>query len=316
MTRRLAACAALLLFASAAAAQEPPRAARMVVTFPAGGTADVLARLVADAMGRATGATIVVDNRPGANSIVGNEVVARAAPDGATFLEVANSFLITAAARQLRYDPLSSFAPICSLVDSPLVVAVAAASPYRSIGDLLADAKARPGQVTTAAIGPATAQRVAVELLKRSAGVDVSFVPYPSNAQALNALLGGEIASVTVNIADAVGLAADKRVRFLATFSPRRVAGWPDTPTLRESGYDVSYAVWFGLVAPAKTPQPVLDSLAAAVTAAMRSPDLDAKVAPLQFYPNVVCGQDFAAFLTRESEITGRIVREAGITMD
>ena len=308
--------AAGLALASAAVAQELPSPMKIVVTFPAGGTADVLGRLVADQIGKAGGPSVVVDNRPGANSIIGNEFAARAAPDGGTMLLVANSFLITSFLRKLPYDPIASYEPVCALVDSPLVIAVGASSPFKTLDDLLNAAKAKPGVVSTAAIGPATAQRVAVELLKKSAGVDVNFVPYPSNALAINALLGGEVASVTVNIADIGAMVADGRARILATLSPKRIEGWPNIPTARESGHDVAYAAWFGLVAPAKTPPAVLDKLSALVTKAMEQPDLRARLKPLEFYPSVACGAKFSEFLRGENDATGRIVREAGIKME
>ncbi len=300
----------------AARAQPLPATQKIVVTFPAGGTADILARLVADQIGKTAGSSVIVDNRPGANSIIGNEFAARSAPDGGTMLMVANSFLITSFVRQLPYDPLTSYEPVCALVDSPLIIAVAASSPYKTLGDLVAAAKQKPGAITNAAIGPATAQRVAVELLKKSAGIDINFVPYASNALALNAMLGGEIASVTVNIADAAGMVADGRARILATLSPKRIEGWPDIPTAGESGQNVAYSAWFGLVAPAKTPQPILDQLAANITKAMDAPELRAKLKPLEFYPAVACGAKFGAFLKAESDSTGRIVREAGIKME
>ncbi len=316
MTRWTLALLASMAWIGAAGAQQLPSTMRLVVTFPPGGTVDVLGRLVANQMGKEGASGLIVDNRPGANSIIGNEFAARSAPDGGVSLMVANSFLITSVVRQLPYDPLKSFDPLCKLVDSPLVIAVGADAPYRTLADFVAAAKAKPGTLTNAAIGPATAQRVAIEMVKRAAGVDVNFVPYGTNALAINALLAGDITSVTVNIADVAGMLADHRVRLLATLSDARIDGYPETPTLRESGYDVAYAVWFGLMTPAKTPPAILDRLSAMVTKAMQSPDLRAKLKPLAFYPAVSCGAPFGAFLQSEFDATKRIVQEAGIKME
>lgn len=316
MNRMILLLSAALSLALPARAQELPRNVRLVVTFPAGGTADVLARLVADQMSRAGGPTFIVDNKPGANSIIGNEFAARAAPDGGTMLMVANSFLITSFVRTLPYDTMTGFEPVCSLADSPLIITVRADSPYKTLKDLLAATKARPGATAMGAIGPATAQRVAIEMLRKASGLDVNFVPYPSSAQALNALLGGDVPTAMVAIADAGAMAADGRVRMLAVLTPDRVAGWPDVPTVRESGFDVAYSAWFGLLAPAKTPAPLMDQLSSRVAKAMEAPELREKLKPLEFYPSVSCGAKFGDYLRAESAATGNIVREAGIKME
>ncbi len=306
-------CAASITLATA---QTVPATQRIVVTFPAGGTADVLARLVADQMGRAGGGSVVVDNRPGANSIIGNEFAARAAPDGGTLLMVANSFLITSFLRDLPYDTMKSFEPVCSLAQSPLIIIVPANSPYKTVKEFIDATKAAPGKLAMGAIGPATAQRVAIELLSKSAGLAVNFVPYASSVQALNAVLAGDIPSAMVAIADAAAMAKDGRVRFLSVLTRERVPAWKDTPTMIESGYDTAYSAWFGLLAPAKTPPTTLKALSDIVTRAMAAPELAEKMKPLEFYPSASCGAAFGEFLRAESESTGRVVREAGIKME
>jgi len=172
------------------------RTIRIVVPYAPGGAADIVARLVAEQAGRAGGPTVIVENRPGAGGVVGTETVARAAPDGATLLVVSTPFLIDALLRKLNYEPLRSFVPICNVVNSPTIIVVNSASPYRTLTEMLDDARAKPGQITMASIGPASSFQLGFEMLKRAAKADMTFVPYPGNAPALNAVLGQQVTSM------------------------------------------------------------------------------------------------------------------------
>jgi tripartite-type tricarboxylate transporter receptor subunit TctC len=291
------------------------RTVRIVVPYPPGGSADILARLLGDEVARTNGVGIVVENRPGAGTVIATESVSRAAPDGNTVLIVANSFVINPNVKKLNYDPLTSFAPICSLLRSPQVIVVNSASPYRTLNDLLDAARARPGELTLASVGPATTQQIAFEMLKRAANVNMTHVPFAGNAPAVNALLGDHVTSVLANYSEVFEQVNAGKLRALATASRERIALMPDVPTIAESGFkDFEVEVWFGLVAPAKTPPEKLAELGLWFTLAMHAPPVKAKLAMLGLYPIGLCGDAFAAFLRAKYDAYAKIIREAGIS--
>src|SRR5262249_24040379 len=187
---------ALVLTSDRYAQAQLAKTIRVVVPYAPGGAADILARLVAEQVGRVGGPAMVIENRPGAGGAIGPETVAPATPDGSMLLVVSTPFLIDPLLRQLNFDPLKSFAPICNLVSAPTVIVVNSASPYRTLAELLGDARAKPGQITMASIGPGSSFQLGFEMLKRAAKVDMTFVPYPGNAPALNAVLGQQVTSV------------------------------------------------------------------------------------------------------------------------
>jgi tripartite-type tricarboxylate transporter receptor subunit TctC len=290
---------------------EMPSTIKIVVPFSAGGGADIAARHVADQIGHTQGITAFVENRPGAASVIATEAVAHAEPDGSTVLVAANSFIIHPHLKKLSYDPLTSFEPICYLVRSPQVLAVNSASPYRTLPDLFEDARNKPGELTLASVGPATAQQIAFEMLKRLAQVDIRHVPYPGNAPAVNALLGGHVTSVLANYPEIAEQAASGRLRALATGSRVRIDQLPDIPTIAELGYRHFEAeTWLGVVAPAKTSKETLSRLADWFSAAIEVPVVKSKLVNLGLYPVGLCGNDFALYLRKQYEDYGRIIRE------
>jgi tripartite-type tricarboxylate transporter receptor subunit TctC len=217
--------AMLLTMIDGAIAQEPSRRPiRIVVPFPPGGGADVLGRLLAQHITESSRRSVVVENRPGAGSIVGTEVVARAVPDGGTVLIVANAFVVNANLRSLRYDPLTSFEPICLLTDVPSLLVVNSASPFRSLNDFLDEARARPGALSMGTVGPAGVYHVTVETLKRAAKVNLTYVPYPGGAPAINALMGGHITSVMSNYGELIEHVKTGKLRVLAVPARDRLA--------------------------------------------------------------------------------------------
>jgi len=237
------------------------RTIKVVVPFPPGGATDILARLLAEEIGRRD-ATMVIENRPGAGAVIGTEAVSRAAADGNTLLMVANSFVINPHLRKLNYEPLTSFEPICYLVRSPTVLVVNSGSSYRTFADLVAAARAKPGALTLASVGPATSFHIGIEILRREADVNLTYVPYPGDPPAINALLGGHLTSMFANYATVMEQIAAGKLRALATGSRTRIEPLPQVPTLAESGYkDYEVENWFGVVAPAKTPKETVDQL-------------------------------------------------------
>jgi tripartite-type tricarboxylate transporter receptor subunit TctC len=290
------------------------RTIKIVVPFPPGGAVDLLARLLADQVSRAQGLTLVVENRPGAASVMGTETVSRAAPDGNTLLVPANSFIINAFLKKISYDPLASFEPVCNLVRSPHVLAVNSASPYRNLADLFAAARAKPGELTLASAGPASAQHIAFELLKRRADVDMTFVPFSGTTPAVNSLLGGHVASVLVNYAEVAEQLNAGKLRALVTTLQARTERLPDVPTVAESGYpDFATDSWIGLVAPAKTPKETVAQLANWFTTALETPEIKTRLASLGLSQVGMCGDDFAAYLRKQKDEYGRAIREANI---
>jgi tripartite-type tricarboxylate transporter receptor subunit TctC len=288
------------------------RTIRLVVPYPPAGTADITARLLAEQIGRTGGPTIVIENRPGGGTAIASEAVSRAAPDGSTLLMISSEFVITPHLRKPNYDPLTSFEPICQLVNSPTVIVVNAESPYRTLADLLDAARAKPGEVTMASTG---IFQVAIEQLKRAAKANLTYLPYPGNAPASNALLGGHISSLFAVYPTVAELVKSGKLRALAVASLKRIVALPDVPTVIEVGY-AGYEVesWSGLLAPAKTPDRDISQLASYFTAALAAPEIKSKLAVQDSYAVNVCGTDFAAFIRKQYEETGRTIREANFT--
>jgi tripartite-type tricarboxylate transporter receptor subunit TctC len=293
------------------------RTIKIVVPVPPGASSDVLARLLGQQIGRAQGPTMVIENRPGAGSIIGTEAVSRAAPDGNTLLVNTPNLIISPHLRKVNYDPLTSFEPICDLAHAPNFIVVNSASPYRTLADLLKAARAKPGGLTLAGPGPATTIHIGFEMLKRAANVDMTFVPYPGGAPAVTALLGDHVTSMLADYAGVAEQLKAGRLRALATASPTRVELLPDVPTVAESGYkDFEVDLWFGLVAPAKTPKETASRLAGWFTAALQVPEIKAKLAIQGLYPVGMCGADFATYLRKQYDEYGRIIREANIKVE
>ena len=295
---------------------QPQRTIRIINPFPLGGATDIVGRLLADQISRTQGVSAIVESRPGAGSVIGTETVARAAPDGNTLLMPANSFVINRIVRKLSYDPLS-FEPICVLVRAAHVVTVNSASPYRTLGDYLAAARAQPGMLTNASVGPATAQHIALEMLKRAANVDISFVPFSGNVPAVNALLGGHVTSVIVNYPEVSEQVKSGKLRALATTLLARLEETPDVPTVAESGFpEFETETWIGLVAPPKTPQGAAAQLAACTVSALQAPEVKAKLLAVGLSPVGLCGADFAAYLRKQHDEYDRVIRAANIKVD
>src|SRR5882757_3297798 len=248
--------AALVALAISNASAQSPRQIKFIVPLPAGGGGDVLTRMVAENWAQMHGIATVIENRPGAATVLGVEATSRAAPDGNTLGLVANSFIIHPNFKKLSYDPLTSFEPVCLLANSPQVIVVNSASPTKTLTEWLDAARAKPGELSHASVGPASPQHIAFEQLKLMAKVNITFVPFNGNTPALNALLGGHVGSVMSNYSEAAELVRAGKLRALAVASAKRVDGWPNVPTVAEQGFkDYAVEAWYGLVAPAKTPK-------------------------------------------------------------
>jgi tripartite-type tricarboxylate transporter receptor subunit TctC len=246
--------------------------------------------------------------------VIGYEAVSRAAPDGNTLMIMGTDTLIPPHLRKLNFDLLIGFEPICYLVSAPTVIGVNSASPYRTLGDLLNAARARTGELTVASVGSASALQIAFETLKRAANVDMTFVPYPGVAPAINALLGEHVASAFASYSTASEQLKAGKLRPLATPSPTRIELQPEVPTVAESGYrDYELNYWFGALAPAKAPKEKVSQLAGWFTAALQAPAFRAKLAPVGFLPVGMCGPNFAALLRKQYDDFGQVIRDANI---
>lgn len=307
-------CVALSGNFAAAQAQESKQI-RIVVPFPPGGTADVIARLLGQHMSQGGGPTVLIENRPGAGTIIATELVSRAAPDGSTLLLMANSFVINPSVRSsLPYNPLTSFDPVCLLVNSPQVLVVNASSPFRSLAEFVTAAKAKPGALSYAAVGPATTQHIAGEMFKRAAQIDLTYVPYTGGAPAVNALLGGHIDVVLANYSEVMEQVKAGKLRALAVTTRERIDKLPEVPTAIEAGYrDYEATAWFGMVAPAKTPKEIMAQLSTMLVAALQAPEVKAKLLAQGLYPVGTCGAAFAAHIKIQHDLYARVVREANI---
>jgi tripartite-type tricarboxylate transporter receptor subunit TctC len=300
------------------ASSQAARTIKVVVAVPAGGPGDTttsqFAELMSQAFSRMHDPMIVFEPRMAADGTLGAEYVSQAAPDGNTLLMTTNAIVINPYLRAVRYDPLTSFEPVCYLVSSPEILVVNGASPYRTLADLLNAARAKPGELTMASFGPAGSSHIAVEMLKLAANVNMHYVPFPSQVSAVNALLGEHVTSAITSYKGQAEHLKGGMLRALATASPTRIEPLPDVPTVAESGYkDYEAEVRIWLFAPANTPKATVSEVAGWFTAAMQAPDVKSKLAAQELYPVGMCGADFAAFVRKQYNDFGRVIREADI---
>jgi tripartite-type tricarboxylate transporter receptor subunit TctC len=227
---------------------------------------------------------------------------------------VSTPFLIDPLLRKLNYDPLHSFAPICNLVDAPTIVVVNSASPYRTLAEFLDDARRKPGQITMASIGPASSFQLGFEMLKRAAKVDMTFVPYPGNGPALNAVLGQQVTSMFATLANVSEYLKAGKLRALAVGNRTRAEPLPDVPTVTESGNgDFDIDARFGAFAPAATPEPAINEVEHLFAAALQDSSVKERLSVQGLFPTLTCGNDFAAYLRKQNDAYSRIITEANI---
>jgi tripartite-type tricarboxylate transporter receptor subunit TctC len=288
------------------------RTIKIVVPVSPGGALDTVARLLSEQIRHAQGQTLVVENRSGASGMIAAEGVSRAAPDGNTIMMISPDLLVTSQLRKLDYN--LRFESICYLVSIPNLIVVNGASSYLTLADLLNAARAEPGALTLASVGPANSLQIAFEKLKRAANVEMTFVSYPGGAPAISALLGEHVTSALAAYSTVAGQLSSAKLRVLAVTTKTRIKPLPDVPTVAESGYKgYQLDFWLGLVAPAKTPKEATSQLAGWFTAAVQAPDVKAKLVAEGMYPAVTCGTDFAVFLRVQYDDFGRVIHEANI---
>ena len=267
---------ALLVSSGASAQAYPSRSVRMVVPFAPGGATDIIARIVAQKLADRLGQGVVVENKPGAGTTIGNAEVAKAKPDGYTFLFAPTPFVISQVVYPtLPYDPQKDFAPVSLLATSPFILVVNAAFPAKSTAELVALAKAKPGTIAFASAGNGTVPHLSGELFKLRAGIDIVHVPYKGGGPAIVDLVSGQVPMMFATPIEVNAHVQSGKLRVLGTTSLQRLAAMPDVPTLSESGYpDFEVLSFFGVLAPAGTPPDIVQRVASDLAAVMELPEV------------------------------------------
>ena len=306
--RRIAFAVALLgagVAGLAALAQDarnyPSKNIHIVVANAAGGGTDYLARLIGQKMSERMGQSVIVENKPGANSTIAAQALIKAAPDGHTLLMGSIGMLTVnpAVVTNLSYDTQRDFAPISIVAQFPLILTVNAAAPIRSVAELIAYAKANPAKANAGASGPIF--QVVQKMFELRTGTNFQYIAYRANSEAMIALMRGDVLMSLSDTSPAAGPIQDGRVRPLAVTSARRLASYPDVPTMAEAGIkDMEVEFWQGLVAPAATPKPIIQKLESELMAIVKLPDIREKMISHQVFPVGGTAQDYAAVIARE----------------
>ncbi len=311
----LAATTAPAALAQASTQSYPSKPVRIVVPFAPGGGVDVTARILAQKLTERVVQSFIVENRTGASGIIGTEFVAKSAPDGYTLLvgSQTTQAVVPAMYGKLNYDTARDFAAVTEIATSPLLIVVHPSLPVKTVKDLIALAKARPGQLTFGAASGGT-PHMAGELFKLVARVDMLFVPYKGEGPAIADAMGGQISMVFSNLPVALPQAQGGRLRALAVTSPQRVSTAPEIPTVAESGlpgYEAS--TWFGLFAPAATPRDVISKLNAESVSALSVPEVKHRMAAQGLFVVANTPEQFAAFLKTEIPRWAKVVKDSGV---
>ncbi|MGV3627809.1 MAG: tripartite tricarboxylate transporter substrate binding protein [Betaproteobacteria bacterium] len=304
--------------AQGSATAYPTRPIRAIVPFPAGGGIDTVIRILAPKMTESLGQSLIIDNRAGASGTIGTEVVAKSAPDGYTLLGTFSSHSQNQILyRKLPFDTLRDFASITVFGTVPNILVSNPSLPVKSVRELVALAKRRPGEILYASIGPASPSHLTAELFNSMAGVKTTHVPYKGAAPSLVALVSGETQITFTTVLVAVPYLKANRLRALAVTSLKRSPVLPDVPTVDEGGVaGFESMAWWGLLAPARTPKPIIERLFNVATATMKSPDIRAKLDQLGAEPAGHTPEAFDQLIRDDIAKWGKVVKALGITAD
>lgn len=313
-----------LVFAATAvvsAAQQPypNKPIRLIVPFPPGGGPDILARVVANKLQATNGWSVVVENRPGAGGNIGVDLVAKSAPDGYNVVigQTSNLAVNHTLYPKLPYNPMSDLAPVATVAAAPLVLVVSANSPFKTLQEIVAAGKAKPGSLSYGSPGNGTVAHLSAEVLQRTAALKLQHIPYKGANQALTDLIGGQIDLYMSSVPTALGQIKTGKLRPIAVTSSKRVSDLPSVPTVSESGYKGFEAVtWFGLLVPAGTASPIIQKLNAATNTALKSTDVREKIAAEGAEVMGGTPEAFAALIKDEIARWAPIVKESGAKID
>ncbi len=311
----------LTLDGGVARAVYPERPVRIVVPFPTGGGTDVIARVLAQKLSVSLGKQFVVENRPGAGAMLGADHVAKAAPDGyALLLGTSGELTISPGLYStVPYDPVADFAPITLLGTTPIVLVAHPSFPASRLDTLIAQAKQSPGTIAIGSGGQGAAPHLASELFRRLTGVDIIIVPYKGAGPAITDVVANQVGATFSTVAAALPLVQAGNLKALAMISTQRSILMPDVPSAAEQGTpDYEVVTWFGLFAPAKTPQPIIDLLGEAVMTAMRDPEVGARLIALGIEPSTAApdGARLRQRIAVEAPRWRRLIQDAGIKPD
>ena len=311
--------AGLLGGTSALAQAYPTKPVTIIVPFAAGGTTDILARIIGQALTAELGQSVVVDNRAGAGGNIGGQAAAKATPDGHTlFMGTVGTHAINASLyKKMPFDPVKDFAPLTRVANVPNLLVANPAQPYKSVKDLIAYAKANPGKVNFGSSGNGSSIHLSGELFKSLAKVDMQHVPYKGSAPAVTDLLGNQIGIMFDNMPSAIQHVRSGKLVPLAVTTAKRSPELPNVPTIAEAGVPRYEATsWFGMFAPAGTPAPVLAKLNAAIVKVLGQPDVKKKINEQGAEDYSETPEQFAAFIQAESVKWGKVVKESGASLD
>jgi tripartite-type tricarboxylate transporter receptor subunit TctC len=315
---RVLAFAVLLAAASAYAQTYPSRPVHLIVGFPPGGGVDINARLLAPKLSEYLGQQVVVENKPGASTNIANEFVARSAPDGHTLLINTAALAINMSLFQnLRFDALRDFAPVSLFSESPNVMVVNAKLEAQNVKEFIAAARGAPGRLNDSSAGVGTTQHLAAELFKLRTGTFIVHIPYKGSAPSLTALIAGEVQMSFANVPAIQGHVKSGRLRALATAAAQRDPQLPDVPTMQEAGLDgVEVSVWYGVLAPAKTPPEIVRKLADGIVRATRDPEVRRRMLDQGAMPVGSTPEDFGMILREVVARWAEVVRVSGARAD
>ena len=297
----------------------PTKPIRFIVPFPPGGGTDILARLVGNKLTEALGCQIVIDNRGGAGGNIGLQSAAQAAPDGYTMVmgQTSNLAINPALYSKLPYDPVRDFVPVSLVSSSPIALVVSSKSPYKSLGDFVNAAKAKPGTLTFGSPGSGTVAHLTGELFQRTAGIKYVHVPYKGAAQALPDLIGGRIDLYSSSLETAMPHMKAGTIRALAVTSAQRVPAVPDVPTVAESGHKGFQATtWFGILVAKGTPDAIVTRLTNEITKVLQLPDVKERMSSTGGLPVKTGPKEFSALLSSEIPRWAKAVKESGARVD
>jgi len=310
--------AAAELIGAAQAQTFPSRPLRIVAPFPPGGTADITSRVLAVHMAKGLGQSVVVENRPGGSTIIGTEHVARSPADGHTLLVVFPSFVINPALRRgMSFDPLKDFKAVGQTMSVPMAIALHPSVPAKTLEELIALARARPGQISYGTPGTGTTHHVMGEMLRLAVKIDLVHAPFQGGAPALLAITGGHIPMIYGNATEVAQSEKTGKLRVIVVTSPERAEVLPDVPTMRESGYpELEATNWSGMVVASATPPSAIVRLNAELVQVLRNADTQEKFRSNGMSPEPGTSEQFGAFLQSESARYAKTVREAGVKVD
>jgi tripartite-type tricarboxylate transporter receptor subunit TctC len=311
--------AALVLSTAASAQGYPSKPVKIIVAFTPGSATDIIARVLADSFSRSMGQSFVVENKPGAGGILGTEAAKNAAPDGYTLTACPSGpFGINPGVySKLPYDPIKDFEPISNLVLTPQTIVVGAQTPYRSLKDFVAAAKAKPGEIAYGSLGNGSTSHLTMEAFQQAAGIKLNHIPFKGGAEAQTQIMGGALPVMSDTVSGVLAQVKSGKLRALAVAIPQRSPYLPDVPTVAEQGYPGFESVgWIGLCAPARTPPEILDKLNAEVKKMFASPEAKARIDQLAFTPVGDSRGQFAAWIQSEIGKWTRIAKDSGARAD